>query len=158
MPPVTVVVSPLLIVKRGLIKMLFEVTWWTTQIIVKIQYLSLEYYLFEIFVTSIQNERKQAQEGNSRVRLEMTNKRPCDMYWYNVDTMSIRYRDNIDTFQYPKYPKIPKNTQKYQKIPKNTQKYPKTLKNTHIYSKILKNTQKYSKISESTLKYLKYLK
>ena len=112
----------------------------------------------EIFkkMITIGFSNKQAQEGNSRVRLEMTNKRvppPKAMRyvliqcWYNVDTISIQYRYKISTIQYPKTPKNTQKHAKYPKIPKNTQNHPK----------ILKNDNKYPKISESTLNYLKYL-
>ena len=100
---------------------------------------------------------QQAQEGNSRVRLEMTNKRLRDMYWYNTNTISIQYRYNTisiywyntntipmqyryntitiwyNTILYPKYPEIPVNYQKYPKIPKYIQKYPKIPKNSWNY-------------------------
>ena len=82
--------------------------------------------------------QKQAQEGTSRVRLEMTNKRvpPPQDHAICIDTMSIQYRYNIGTIEYPK---TPKNTQEYPKVPKNTQKHPKILKNT-------RSTQKYLKV------------
>ena len=52
-----------------------------------------------------QVKKLRAREGNKP-------KRPRDTYRYNVDTISIRYRFNINTIQYPEYPKIPKYTQK----------------------------------------------
>ena len=63
-----------------------------------------------------------------------------------IDTMSIQCRYNIDTIQYPKHPKIPRNTKKYQKIPKNTQKHPKIPKNTQKYSKTPKNPKNPKKV------------
>ena len=91
---------------------------------------------------SIRNlETKQAQEGNSRVRRELTQKSLLNK---NLPAYSLEY----PAFNaYPAYPKVPKNTQKYLKIPKTTQTYPK----------IRINTQKYLKISESTLMHPKYL-
>ena len=82
---------------------------------------------------------KQAQDCNSRVRLEMTNKRfpppkaaryVLIQYQYNIDTISIQYRYDTTTQYYTlntkKCPKIPKNTQKYSKYPR----YPKIPENT----------------------------
>ena len=87
---------------------------------------------------NIYTTEKQAQEGNSRVRLDMTNKRfppprLCDMSIcrYNIDTISILVQCRYNT--------IPKNTQKYPEVPKNTQKYLEIPKNTQKSSELVKN-------------------
>ena len=102
---------------------------------------------------------QQAQEGNSRVPREMTNKRvktwvpvkkwskmvknvknvknvppPLQGRAICIDTISIQYRYNIDTIRYNIIPKIPKNYQKLPKIPENSKKI---LKNTLMHHKDL---------------------
>ena len=109
-----------------------------------------QYLSIDISITSPQRGQQSRASGNDKHKFLPP--RPRDMYWYNVDTISIQYRYNIDTisiryrydidttskrYQYnidtlsiqcntqnsQKYPNIPKNTQKYPKTPKNTQKH-----------------------------------
>ena len=90
--------------------------------------------------------KKQAQEGNSRVRLEMTNKRfpPPQGRAICIDTMSIQYRYGIDTisirYNTQNKPTILKNAQNYQKIPKKLSKVPNNIHKYPIVPQVPRTT------------------